>query len=71
VAWKQEDLDRIDAAIAGNVRSVTFADGRSTAYQDVDKMLAVRNQIKAELQAAQVSASGRFPRATRARMRRP
>lgn len=59
MAWTQADLDAIDAAIAGNVRSVTYADGRQITYQDADKMLAVRNTIRAELLA---SASAVTPR---------
>jgi len=52
MAWTQNDLDAISSAIAGNKKSVTFADGRQVTYQDVDKMLSVRNAIKAELNAA-------------------
>jgi hypothetical protein len=70
MAWQQSDLDRIDAAIAGNQKSVTFADGRQVTYQDVDKMLQVRNAIKAELIANGSQVSPRI-RATRAVMRRP
>lgn len=65
MAWQQSDLDALDTAIVRNERSVTFADGRRVEYQDADKMLAVRNAIKAELLA---SASQIVPRrrATRA-----
>lgn len=62
MAWQQSDLDTLDTAIASNVRSVTFADGRQTTFHDVDKMLAVRKQMKAEFAAAasQVAPQTRF-----------
>lgn len=41
----QGDLDKIDAAIASGVRKVTFADGRSKEYQNLDQMLAARDVI--------------------------
>lgn len=70
MAWQQADLDRLDTAIANNVRKVTYADGRSVEYHDADQMLKVRATIKAELLA---SASQVRPhvRATRGTMRRP
>lgn len=49
MAWQQSDLDTLDTAIAQNIRSVTFADGRQTTFQDADKMLAIRREMKAEL----------------------
>jgi phage baseplate assembly protein gpV len=70
MAWTQTDLDRIDAALAANVKSVTFSDGRQTTYQDTDKMLEVRKAIKAELLASASQVSPRV-RATRGTMRRP
>lgn len=51
MAWTRADLDAIDAALKSNVRKVTFADGRSTEYQDADQMLQVRREIKAEVLA--------------------
>lgn len=68
MAWVQADLDAIDAALKNNVRKVTFADGRSTEYQNAADMLAVRKTIKAELLASSTQTS--FGRATRATMRR-
>lgn len=66
MAWSQSDLDKLDAALANNVRKVTYADGRTIEYQNADQMLAVRNKMKAELTAA----STRVRRATRGTMRR-
>jgi hypothetical protein len=70
MAWSQADLDRLDAAIANNVRKVTFADGRSTEYQNADQMLAVRKTMRAELLAAASQVRPHI-RATRGTMRRP
>jgi hypothetical protein len=49
MAWTQTDLDRLDAAIASNVRTVTYADGRTVTYQDVDKMLQLRMTMRGEV----------------------
>lgn len=69
MAWTQADLDAIDKAIGNNVRSVTFADGRRTEYQDADKMLQVRNAIRAEVLSTAATTQGRV-RTTYARFRR-
>jgi hypothetical protein len=60
MAWQQSDLDAIDKALASNVRSVTYSDGRRVDYQDADKMLAVRKEIKADLTAQATSLSPRL-----------
>lgn len=49
MAFQQSDLDGLDAAIATGVRKVTFADGRSTEYQNLDQMLAARDLIAGEV----------------------
>lgn len=59
MAWTQTDLDTLDAAIVNGVRKVTFADGRSTEYQNVADMRLVRNDMKAELIAARGSTAPR------------
>lgn len=60
--FQQSDLDKIDAAIIGGVKSVTFADGRRTEYQSLDEMRRLRADVKAELAASssQVSRRNRF-----------
>lgn len=58
MAWVQADLDALDAAIAKNVKSVTFADGRKTEYQNADQMLAVRKVMAAQLSMAEAAQSG-------------
>lgn len=56
--FQQSDLDKIDGAIAGGVRSITFADGRRTEYQNLDQMLAARKVIEAQVKmAAQATTS--------------
>jgi hypothetical protein len=59
MAWTQADLDKVDALLAGNVKSVTFSDGRGVTNQDADKLLAVRREIKAELDAGSARATPR------------
>ena len=61
MAWTQTDLDRLNAAISSGIRSVTFADGRRTEYQNLAEMRTVRNDMKAEL-AASASQVGRRTR---------
>jgi hypothetical protein len=58
MAWEQADLDKVDAAIASGIRSVTFADGRRTEYQNLDQMLAARRVIVAQLTMAEQTQSG-------------
>lgn len=69
MAWQQSDLDALDAMIAsqGTIRSVTFADGRQTTYQDADKLVALRREMKAELIAARSALAPRL-RSTVGRM---
>ncbi|WP_088183594.1 phage head-tail joining protein [Sphingobium sp. Z007] len=45
MAFQQSDLDRLDTAIGSGIRKVTFADGRSTEYQNLDDMLRAREAI--------------------------
>lgn len=52
MAFQQSDLDRLDAAISSGVRSVTFADGRRTEYQNVADMLRARDLISGEIVGA-------------------
>lgn len=68
MAWQQADLDALEAAIASNVRKVTFADGRSREFHSPEEMLKVRREMKAELQAAASQVNPR--RVTVARLRR-
>ena len=69
MAWTQSDLDTLDAAITSGKKRVTFADGRTIEYQDVDKFLQLRREMKAELNAAASQVNPR--RVTIARLKRP
>lgn len=51
MAFQQGDLDRIEAAIGSGLRKVTFADGRSTEYQNVADMLKARDLIATSVAA--------------------
>jgi len=54
MAFTQADLDTLDAAILsrGVVRSVTFSDGKSTTFDNVDDMLKMRAIVQAHVNAA-------------------
>lgn len=64
MAWTQSDLDKIDSAIASGVKQVTFADGRSRTYQNVDQMLAARKVIEAQIRMQAQATSGVSRRVT-------
>jgi hypothetical protein len=49
MAYQQSDLDKLDAMIVSGVRRITFADGRSTEYQNLDQLLAAKQVIAAEI----------------------
>lgn len=58
MAWTQDDLDKLDAAIAGGavVKQLTFAD-QTFVFRDIDEMLKVRTLIAASLSTAAGSSS--------------
>lgn len=49
MAFQQSDLDQLRAALATGVRSVTFADGRRTEYQNAVDIVAAINHVEAAL----------------------
>lgn len=51
MAWTQDDLDGIEAAIASGARRVRFQT-HEVEYQSINEMLRVRDVIKAELDAS-------------------
>lgn len=57
MAYQQSDLDQLDAMIVSGVRRITFADGRSTEYQNLDQMLAAKRVIAAEIKMQSTVAS--------------
>ena len=52
MAYTQSDLDALSAAIAGGIKSVTYADGRRIDYQTLADMRALRADMKLEVAAA-------------------
>lgn len=66
--WTQADLEQVQTALATGQKSVTFADGRKLEYQTTADLMKLRNQIKADLAAADTARPVR--RATVARMPR-
>ncbi|MFC3442779.1 phage head-tail joining protein [Sphingobium rhizovicinum] len=59
MTFQQSDLDRLNTAIGSGVRKVTFADGRSTEYQNLDQMLKARDVIANELAGSQARSTRR------------
>ena len=53
MAWTQDDLDKLDAAIAGGavLKEIQFAD-QSFVFRDIDEMLKVRVLIAQSLSTA-------------------
>lgn len=62
MAYTQADLDALKALKARGTRSVTFSDGRSVVYRELDEI----NQAIADVQAELGAASG-APRIRRRR----
>lgn len=62
MAYQQEDLEKLDAAMLSGVRKVTFADGRATEFHSLDEMRNLRADVKAELAAvaSQITPRRRF-----------
>ena len=49
MAFTQADVDAMQKAIGSGVRKVTFADGRSTEYQNLDAMLSALNVMRGDV----------------------
>lgn len=62
--YTDADLAKVRAAITSGVRSVTFADGRRTEYQNLDQLLAAEAVIVADLKL-QATAGGNLARRRR------
>lgn len=52
MAFSQSDLDKLEAAIARGVRSVTYQSG-SVTYASTDEMFRIRDMMRNELGVAQ------------------
>lgn len=46
MAWTQDDLDALDAALALGAKEVRYADGRQVVYRSVSEMMGIRESIK-------------------------
>jgi hypothetical protein len=60
MAFQQSDLDTIDAAIAGGVQRVKFADGREVWYPGIADLIKAKQTIEGAL----ATAGGRSRRCT-------
>lgn len=52
MAFTQADVDTMQTAIGSGVRKVTFADGRSTEYQNLDAMIAALGVMRSDVAKA-------------------
>lgn len=52
MAFTQDDLDRIERAIARGERSVRYSDGRSVEYRSMDDLMVARGEIQRALAVA-------------------
>lgn len=58
MAYTQADLAKVRAAISSGVRKITFADGRSTEYHNLDQLLAAEQVIAAQIKMQDQAAGG-------------
>lgn len=63
MAFTSADVTRLEAAIGAGLRKVTFADGRSTEYQNADQMLAALKVMRSDV-ANETNAGRRRRRVT-------
>lgn len=63
MAYTQEQLDALEAALARGEKRVTFAD-KTVEYRSVDELLAAIREIKRELDR-QAADTGLWPKAPR------
>ncbi len=60
MAVTQADIDALNQAIADGVRQVTI-NGQSTTYNTTASLIQARNDLRAQLNAETLRASGRAP----------
>lgn len=60
MAVTQADIDALNQAIADGVRQVTI-NGQSTTYNTTASLIQARNDLRAQLNAETLRASGRTP----------
>lgn len=49
MAWTQDDLDRLDIAIASGALSTKLADGREVTYHRMSDLIRARNLVRAAI----------------------
>lgn len=49
MGFSNDDLSRLQKAIASGVKSVTFSDGRVTTYQSLADMVAAEKYVKDQI----------------------
>ena len=49
MAFSNDDLSRLQRAIASGIKSVTYSDGRVTTYQSVADMVVAEKYIKDQI----------------------
>nr|WP_321482845.1 hypothetical protein [uncultured Cohaesibacter sp.] len=49
MGFSNDDLSRLQKAIASGIKSVTFSDGRVTTYQSVSDMVAALKYVKDQI----------------------
>lgn len=56
--FTQADVDSLQAAIAGGIQQVTYADGRTVRFQNADQMLAALELMRSDVASATAKATG-------------
>lgn len=53
MAWTNQDIVTLEAAIASGTRKIRFADGREITYHSLQEMLQLLDRLKGEVGARQ------------------
>lgn len=61
MAYTQDQLDRLDAAIASGALSVRNANGELVTYRSMDDMLRARSLLSAQVHGARAHRPGVYP----------
>lgn len=54
MAWTQDDVDALKAAIATGAKDVTYSDGSRVTYRDLNEMKDILGQLQAEVAGSSV-----------------
>jgi hypothetical protein len=63
----QSDIDNLNAAIASGERQVTIG-GQTVTYRSIGDLIQARNDLRNELEAQDVAAGTKSPRARQTRL---